>query len=71
MLGSYRLTAVLLLAMPQLIMTFLTSWLTGRALEARAGWRHAWATVVALICSLAVGAVYLTLLGRALGFPSR
>ena len=71
LLGSSRLTSAAVVGMPPLILTFLTSWLTARALERRAGVRHHWATLVGLACALLAGFVYLRLLGLALGFPSR
>ena len=70
LLGSYRLTSAAVIGMPPLILTYLTSWLTARALEQRAGVRHVWATVAGLVCALLAGFVYLRLLGLALGFPS-
>ena len=54
-----------------MILTFLTVWLTARALEARAKWRHIWATLAALGCALVVGVVYLQVFGWAMEFPTR
>jgi hypothetical protein len=58
------------IGMPPLIVTFLTSWLTARALETTCGGASHWATVVGLACALvAVFGVSPSLLGLRAGFP--
>ena len=66
LLGSSRLTSAAVVGMPPLILTFLTSWLTARALERHAGVRHHWAALAGLACALLAGFAYLRLLGVAL-----
>jgi hypothetical protein len=69
LLGSYSFTAATVVGGPPLILTVVTSGVTARFLDARAKlWRPVTA-LLALVCALLVGFLFLLLLRHALGFP--
>lgn len=61
LLGSSRLMAAAVVGIPPLILTLLACWLTARYLETRARLRRIWATLVALVCALLLGFLWLLL----------
>ena len=71
LLGPYRFEPAAAHGLPLVMLTFSTSWLTGRFLEVRARWRHGWATLAAFGCAVLVGMLGLSVVGRYLGFPTR